>query len=173
MSHTARPLDAHMISELPRRFRRGVTYVVSESRQSKPVAFVHLEKWGSELLIDMLVTHPQYRGMHYGSALMAKAESYGRSQQCLSARLYVDDINDRGLRFYTKLGYLTTGYIAGLRCYELIKPLVPRPQQLFRYEGTALSRRSDGFAAPFPHLPSAVSLMEFDFLRPWDSNEDS
>lgn len=123
MSHTARPLDAHMIRELPKRFRRGVTYVASESKQSKPVAFVHIEQWGGELLVDMLVTHPQYRGRQYGSVLMAKAEAYGRSHHCHSARLYVDSINAAAHRFYNKRGYQTVRYIAQLKCYELIKPL--------------------------------------------------
>ena len=123
LSHTARPLDAHMIRELPNRFRSGVTYVATAARFGPPAAFIHFFADGSQLLIDMLVTKPQYRGMRLGSTLMAYAEAYGKAHHCQAARLFVDRVNTRAHRFYNKFGYSTVRFIPELQCYELLKPL--------------------------------------------------
>jgi len=124
LSHTARPLDAHMIRELPKRFRSGVTYVATRTKQGPPVAFVHFHALGKQLYVDMLVTHPEHRGQSWGTTLMAYAEAYGKTHKCDVSRLFVDRSNPRGHRFYNKLGYLTVRYIPELQCYELLKPLV-------------------------------------------------
>ncbi|MFD0588546.1 GNAT family N-acetyltransferase [Paenibacillus sp. GCM10027627] len=122
-SHTARPLDAHMISELPKRFRTGMTYVATRSKWGPPAAFVHFYVHSNQLYVDMLVTHPQYRGYHFGTALMEHAEAYGKAHHCHVARLFVDRVNTRAHRFYHKLGYQTVRFIPELQCYELLKPL--------------------------------------------------
>jgi ribosomal protein S18 acetylase RimI-like enzyme len=112
-----------MIRELPKRFRTGVTYVASRTKQGPPVAFVHIYALGKQLYIDMLVTHPEHRGQSWGTTLMAYAEAYGKKHGCDVSRLFVDRINARAHRFYMKLGYLTVRYIPELQCYELLKPL--------------------------------------------------
>ena len=127
LSHTARPLDAHMIRELPKRFRTGVTYVAARTKKGPPVAFVHFYTLGNQLYIDMLVTHPEHRGQSWGTTLVAYAEAYGQAHQCHVARLFVDRINTRAHRFYNRFGYATFRYIPELRCYELLKPLVSPP----------------------------------------------
>ncbi|RJE91228.1 GNAT family N-acetyltransferase [Paenibacillus sp. 1011MAR3C5] len=123
MSHTARPLDARMIRELPKRFRKGNTYVATRSKFGPPVAFVHFYVHQNQLIVDMLVTHPEHRGRHYGTALMAHAEAFGKARHCHVARLFVDRINGRAHHFYNKLGYHTVRYVPELQCYELLKPL--------------------------------------------------
>lgn len=127
LSHTARPLDAHMIRELPLRFRDGVTYVATNSKTGPPVAFIHFYVHGTVVIIDMLVTNPEYRGMKLGTTLMAYAEAYGKARHCQAARLFVDRINVRAHRFYNKLGYGTVRFIPELQCYELLKPLTSPP----------------------------------------------
>lgn len=123
LSHTARPLDAHMIRELPNRFRTGITYVATRSKFGPPVAFVHFYVHGEQLYVDMLVTHPEHRGMQWGTTLMAYAEAYGKASHCNVVRLFVDRINTRAHRFYNRLGYQTVRFIPELQCYELLKPL--------------------------------------------------
>lgn len=123
LSHTARPLDAHMIRELPLRFRDGVTYVAASSKHGPPIAFIHFYVHEAQVIIDMLVTNPEYRGLKLGTTLMAYAEAYGKARGCQAARLFVDRINVRAHRFYNKLGYETVRFIPGLQCYELLKPL--------------------------------------------------
>ncbi|MEK3881929.1 GNAT family N-acetyltransferase [Paenibacillus sp. PL2-23] len=127
LSHTARQLDAHMIRELPKRFRSGITYVAIRTKQGPPVAFVHFYVLAEQLYIDMLVTHPQHRGQSLGKTLMAYAEAYGRANHCQFARLFVDRINVWGRRFYNKLGYSTIRFVPELQCYELVKPLAWPP----------------------------------------------
>lgn len=125
LSHTVHQHDAQTIRELPKRFRRGVTYVASLSKKSAPIAFIHFEVMGEVLYLDMMVTHPDHRNRQWGRKLMAHSESYGRTQQCKVARLFVDQVNAKAHHLYNKLGYDTVRYYPELRCYELIKLLAP------------------------------------------------
>ncbi|GKU75909.1 GNAT family N-acetyltransferase [Paenibacillus sp. L3-i20] len=125
MSYTTRPHDAHTIGEIPKQFRRGVTYVATRSKFGPPVAFVHFEVIEATLSVDMLVTHPEHRGFRFGTTLMAHAEAYGRAHHCHIVRLLIDRINTRAQHFYHKLGYQTVQFYPDLQCYELQKPLAP------------------------------------------------
>lgn len=125
MSATARPLDARMVRELPHRFRWGVTYVATRSKQGPPVAFVHFVADGGQLLIDMLATDSAHQRLGIGSLLMAHAEAYALARDCGSARLYVDACNVKAHRFYGKLGYAWNRYIPEWHVHELTKPLNP------------------------------------------------
>lgn len=125
LSHTVHQHDAQTIRELPKRFRRGVTYVASLSKKSIPVAFIHFEVMGEVLYLDMMVTHPEHRNRQWGRKLIAHSEAYGLAQQCKVARLYVDQVNAKAHHLYNKLGYNTVRYHPELRCYELLKPLTP------------------------------------------------
>ncbi|MGM0880221.1 MAG: GNAT family N-acetyltransferase [Bacillota bacterium] len=125
LSHTVHQHDAQTIRELPKRFRRGVTYVASLSKKSAPVAFIHFEVMGEVLYLDMMVTHPEHRNRQWGRKLIAHSEAYGQAQQCKVARLFVDQVNAKAHQLYNKLGYNTVRYLPELRCYELLKPLTP------------------------------------------------
>jgi Acetyltransferases len=128
LSHTARPLDARIVRELPLRFRRGVTYVAVPSKYAPPAGFVHFEVLDSQLMIHMLVTNPMHRRRGIGQKLMQWAEAFGATRQCGISRLYVDLANVSGQRFYAKLGYRAVRYVPDMQLYELIKPL-PLPVQ--------------------------------------------
>ncbi|MBW7476607.1 GNAT family N-acetyltransferase [Paenibacillus oenotherae] len=123
LSYTAHPRDASTIRDLPKRLRRGVTFVSSRTKTSKPQGFVHLVTIGETLLFDMLAVHPNHRGKQAGTMLMAQGEAYGRAQGCSIARLFVDDINPRASRLYARIGYKTIRHYPELRLYEMIKPL--------------------------------------------------
>jgi ribosomal protein S18 acetylase RimI-like enzyme len=123
LSHTVHQQDAQTIRELPKRFRRGITYVASLSKKSPPISFIHFEVMGEVLYLDMMVTHPVHRNRQWGRKLMAHSEAYGQAQHCKVARLFVDKVNDKAHHFYNKLGYITVHYYPELRCYELLKPL--------------------------------------------------
>ena len=125
LSHTVRPLDAHIIRELPLRFRHGTTYVAALSKTSPPIAFIHFEVMGETLLIYTLATHPEHRNRQWGKKLMAHAEANGMAHQCKAVRLHVDCINTKALHFYAKLGYHIIGCIPAIQCYELHKSLTP------------------------------------------------
>lgn len=129
MSYTVHPLDAHVIRELPKRFRNGVTYVAAAGKTSLPYGFVHFEQTGEILYVDMLVIHPQHRNRDWGKRLMASCEAYGLAHHFTAARLFVDEINSKARNFYTRLGYYTIGYYPELRCYEMVKPLTPLQPQ--------------------------------------------
>lgn len=126
LSHTVHQHDAQIIRELPKRFRRGVTYVAALSKKSPPVSFLHFEVMGEVLYLDMMVTHPDHRNRQWGRKLIAQSEAYGISQQCRIARMFVDQVNAKAHNLYIKLGYITVNYYPELRCYELLKPLTPQ-----------------------------------------------
>jgi ribosomal protein S18 acetylase RimI-like enzyme len=125
LSYTSHPRDAQTIREIPKRLRRGVTFVASRTKTSTPLGFVHLYIVGDMLLHDMLAVHPHHRGKQIGTLLLAHAEAYGRSHKCREARLFVDDNNERAHRLYARLGYETVRYYPDVRCYELVKTLAP------------------------------------------------
>lgn len=125
LSHSVHQLDAQTIRELPKRFRRGVTYVASLSKKSAPVAFIHFEVMDEVLYLDMMVTHPDHRNRQWGRKLIAQSEAYGQAHQCKVARLFVDQINAKAHQLYNKLGYENVLYHPELRCYEMLKLLTP------------------------------------------------
>lgn len=126
LSHTVHQHDAQTIRELPKRFRRGITYVAALSKKSPPVSFLHFEVMGEVLYLDMMVTHPDHRNRQWGRKLIAHGEAYGLTQQCKIARMFVDQVNAKAHNLYNKLGYMTINYYPELRCYELVKPLTPQ-----------------------------------------------
>ncbi|UVI31482.1 GNAT family N-acetyltransferase [Paenibacillus spongiae] len=123
LSYTANPRDAKAIRELPKRLSQGVTFVISRTKTSMPLGFLHLYVNGDVIQYDMLAVHPRHRGKQWGKMLMARGEAYGLSKSCTIARLFVDDGNDKAKRMYEKLGYVTVRYYPDVRCYEMMKIL--------------------------------------------------
>ncbi|WP_276354782.1 GNAT family N-acetyltransferase [Cohnella caldifontis] len=115
--------DGRLRREIAERLRRGMTFVASRSAGSEPFAFVHMELHRNILFIDLLAVDSAEQNHRWGTRLMAEAERFGLSRGCREARLFVDDTNVRGLRFYTKLGYAGVRHIPSAKCYELAKPL--------------------------------------------------
>ena len=105
------------------RLRRGRTLVASQTGRSEPFAFVHVELRSATLFIDLLAVAPQEQNRRWGSALMAAAERYGMENGCSEARLFVDDVNEGGMRFYARHGYAVARHIPKAACYEMAKPL--------------------------------------------------
>ncbi|WP_424767187.1 GNAT family N-acetyltransferase [Paenibacillus sp. sgz302251] len=126
LSHSVHQLDAQTIRELPKRFRRGVTYLAARSKKSAPIGFIHFEVMGEVLFLDMMVIHHEHRNRGWGKLLMAHSEAYGTAQHCKVARLFVDQTNAKAYHLYNKLGYKTIRYYPELRCYELFKSLTPQ-----------------------------------------------
>jgi GNAT superfamily N-acetyltransferase len=111
--------------DISTRLGRGATMVVPRAGNSDPLAFLHLEVRKTTLFVDLLAVEPSAQNRHWGTELMNRAEQYGISQGCTEARLFVDDTNLRGLRFYGKLGYFAVRHIRDAGCYELFKTLAP------------------------------------------------
>lgn len=109
--------------ELRPRLRRGATLVASRSARGEPFAFVHVELRSTTLFIDLLAVEPAEQNRRWGSTLLAAAERYGVENGCSESRLFVDENNERGLRFYAKHGYAVVRHIPQAACYELFKPL--------------------------------------------------
>ncbi|MBO9600203.1 MAG: GNAT family N-acetyltransferase [Cohnella sp.] len=118
------PRDGKLRFEVARRLRRGPTFVASRTRQSAPFGFVHFEIRGSVLFVDLLAVDSRHQNRRWGTELMTRAESYGRKKGCTVARLFVDEGNARGLRFYRRLGYQSLAYIEELKAYHMHKSLV-------------------------------------------------
>ncbi|WP_274649283.1 GNAT family N-acetyltransferase [Paenibacillus humicola] len=125
LSYTSNPRDAQVIREIPKRLRRGVTFVASRTKTSVPFGFLHLYTIGDMLVYDMLAVHPDHRGKQLGTKLMLCGEAYGLSQKCRTARLFVDEGNGRAHKLYARLGYDTVRYYPEVRCYEMAKMLLP------------------------------------------------
>lgn len=116
--------DALSRRKLAARLAHGKVFVAADSRSAPPDGFIHVMTAHGMLQLDMLAVRPERRGRRLGARLMAQAESYGLSQGCRAARLYVDDTNDRAQRFYARSGYRHARYLSDLRCYEMVKPLL-------------------------------------------------
>jgi ribosomal protein S18 acetylase RimI-like enzyme len=119
------PRDSRLRQDVVTRLRRGATLVAAKDRRGSPFAFLHMEFRGTTLFIDLLAVDSSRQNRNWGTELMEMAEQYGKSKGCAEARLFVDDTNQRGLRFYHKLGYSVVRDLNSLHCYELYKPLVP------------------------------------------------
>ncbi|MFD1953528.1 GNAT family N-acetyltransferase [Paenibacillus thailandensis] len=123
-SHTVHWNDAPTIRELPKRFRRGVTFVAAAGKTAPPLGFIHLIAAGEWLYVDMLAVHPANRERGLGRQLLSACEAYGRERGCTAAFLFVDESNPGARRFYERLGYSAAGFSPVTRCYEMVKRLV-------------------------------------------------
>lgn len=113
--------SSHLRRDIEKRLRRGATLVVSGAGQAQPIAFLHLEVRQDILFIDLLAVAPSAQNRNWGTELMRQAEVYGVRQGCTEAKVFVDDTNERGMRFYAKLGYSVVRHIRDAYCYELMK----------------------------------------------------
>ncbi len=59
------------------------------------------------LFVELLAVPEEWRGQHYGSALMQEAERLAQAQHCIGIWLDTFDFQARG--FYQKLGYEVFG----------------------------------------------------------------
>ncbi|WP_373230088.1 GNAT family N-acetyltransferase [Cohnella sp.] len=118
------PRDSRLHSEITRRLRKGATLVVSLSRRSSPLAFLHMEFHYQTLLIDLLAVDSRYQNRQWGTELMQRAEQFGLKKGCTISRVFVDEDNYRALRFYHRLGYYPQRTIESLKVIELAKVLV-------------------------------------------------
>lgn len=119
------------------RLRKGRTFIALGGRSAAVDGFVHLmikdvpvdaQPQGSRLLqIDMLAVRRDRQGRRLGTRLLEEAERYGRNRRCTAAMLFVDEGNERAVRFYARAGYQTVRYLPDYRCYELRKPLIAYP----------------------------------------------
>jgi len=83
-----------------------------------------MEIHGSSLFIDLLAVDSRHQNKKLGTQLISRAESQGRTNGCKLAHLFVDDHNERALRFYFRHGYQIIRSIESLRVIELAKSLV-------------------------------------------------
>lgn len=123
LSTSHRLRERQLRRDMATRLQRGSTFVAARWPGGEPFGFVHVEVRNSVLFVDLLAVSASKQNRSWGTELMRCAEDYGVRNGCTEARLFVDDTNFRGLRFYGKLGYAVVGQISGLRCYELFKPL--------------------------------------------------
>ncbi|MBB6669806.1 GNAT family N-acetyltransferase [Cohnella nanjingensis] len=123
LSPRQHPRDRRLTDHVKERLNRGVTLVVSRTRGGEPFAFLHMIVQQETLFVDLLAVGANHQNRHWGSELMRQAEAYGRKHGCKQARLYVDEGNYRGQRFYQRLGYSVIGYRSDFQCYEMVKPL--------------------------------------------------
>ncbi len=121
----------HLRRDISKRLKRGSTLVAAKSPQSEPFGFLHMEIRKPVLFIDLLAVDGAEQNRSWGTLMMGTAEIFGAGQGCTEVRLFVDDINGRGLRFYAKLGYSVVRHVPEASCYELRKPLAPHLQPAF------------------------------------------
>jgi len=121
------PRDGRLRIDVLRRLRRGPTFVVANSLKSPPIAFVHIEIRGTVLFVDLLAVDARHQNRQWGTALMKRAEAYGRKRGCTTAYLFVDEGNSRGVRFYRRNGYEVLAHVEALKAYHMHKSLIPHP----------------------------------------------
>lgn len=114
--------QSQVLKDIPVRLRDGVTYVAA-NRRNQAVGFALVQAKNDILLIDLLAVNSAAQGKGCGSALLDRAERYGRMQRCLLSRVYVDHGNGTAQRFYERHGYTIKRYIQLIACHEMEKPL--------------------------------------------------
>lgn len=103
----------------------GTTYVwvPDEALQPRPRGFITLQERGAELFVDMLALDGPVQGQGVGGMLLRRAERFGKARGCRVVRLYVNDDNWRGIRFYRKHGLRVVWHDPALRSYVMEKPI--------------------------------------------------
>jgi len=109
--------------EMTLRLDRGATFVWAPdgAADAEIGGFVTCVARGDELFVDMLALDGKHQGAGVGGALLRRAEKYGAAFGCKTMRLYVNDDNERGIRFYRKHGMAPVWYEARLRSYVMEK----------------------------------------------------
>jgi ribosomal protein S18 acetylase RimI-like enzyme len=104
-----------------KRVNQGTTFVwlPDEATVSRMGGFITLIPRSGELFIDMLALDRSTQGRGVGALLLNKAIKYGAVHGCSVMRLYVNDDNRRGIRFYQKHGMYPVWYDAQLRSYVM------------------------------------------------------
>lgn len=113
------PTGRKLHKEMETRLKQGSTLVAEEA--GRVCAFLHLIIQQQTLFVDLLAVESSRQSKGFGSKLMMRAENHAVGVGCRRAVLYVDRGNDRGLRFYERLGYSVIAYHESLKCYEMLK----------------------------------------------------
>jgi len=110
-------------SSLKRRLDRTVVFVwlPDEAHEPRVSGFIAAIARGGELFVDMLAVDRGYQGHGVGGMLLRKAEAYGAEQGCAVMRLYVNETNRQGIRFYQKHGMRPVWHDAKLESYVMEK----------------------------------------------------
>jgi len=113
------------MKELRERMKRGTAYVVEQDAKGKHRidGFVIAVTNPQDVWIDMLAVGREHQGKGLGSALLDKAEEEGRRKGCVNAQLFVDGVNSKAQMFYARKGYMITGYVQEVKCYQMTKAL--------------------------------------------------
>ncbi|MCI3920052.1 GNAT family N-acetyltransferase [Paenibacillus sp. TRM 82003] len=108
-----------------RRVNAGTTYVWAPDEAASPAlrGFITLQVRGDELFVDMLALDDAVQGRGVGGQLLRRAERFGAHRSCRVMRLYVNDDNVRGIRFYQKQGMYVVWHDRQLRSYVMEKPI--------------------------------------------------
>jgi ribosomal protein S18 acetylase RimI-like enzyme len=108
---------------IKRHLNRNITFVAARG-QSAPFGFVSFRASGDSLFVDMLAVDRKAQNRGLGAQLMACAERYGVHNGCTRVSLYVDDANQKAIRFYNRLGFSFETYVPAYRCYLLGKQMI-------------------------------------------------
>jgi ribosomal protein S18 acetylase RimI-like enzyme len=111
--------------DMTKRMDRGVTFVwvPDKASVSRVCGFVTCIPRDRELFIDMLALDRNTQGRGIGALLLHKAEQLGMARGCSHTRLYVNDRNIRGIRFYQKHGMYTIWHDPTILSYVMEKPI--------------------------------------------------
>src|SRR5690606_7806822 len=100
------PLDR---STLSKRLAGNETFVLTD-KGLRIKGFVSCLIRDQSLNIDMIAVSRRSQGKGIGTRLMEYAESYGRSNGCKQAILFVDQPNKSAQQFYRQKGYIIQDY---------------------------------------------------------------
>lgn len=65
---------------------------------------------GKHIEPDNVVVHPEYRGKKVGELLMEWIHTYAKQNECVASELNCYVANERGFKFWKRLGYEVLGY---------------------------------------------------------------
>ncbi|MFE9660620.1 MULTISPECIES: GNAT family N-acetyltransferase [unclassified Streptomyces] len=85
------------------------TVVAVEDDRIVGFVTVSYAEWNQRAHVEQVTVDPAYRGKGLGSALMARAESYGRKAGARTLWLEVTHVNAPAVRAYRRLGFEVCG----------------------------------------------------------------
>ncbi|WP_010271496.1 GNAT family N-acetyltransferase [Paenibacillus senegalensis] len=118
-----RPETSVSRAEIERRLTKMEVWIACRHPNGKPAGFLSFQKHGGQIKIDMLAVSRNYQSRGYGEDLMKALERFAENHKADTISLYVDEINEGAIRFYTRLGYTVSAYFPDLKCYSLSKKL--------------------------------------------------
>lgn len=103
------------------KLQKGIVFVYLSNGKLTGFIQARTDRISKKLWIEMLAVDRNRQRLGIGSKLLGFAEKWGREKGCITSSLFVNRVNDQGLRFYSKFGYKQDHYEPFIDCIVMQK----------------------------------------------------